>query len=177
MRRALFLMISLCFFMPAFQASAGGSRPSAEPPPVAKVGAVAPDVTLQSLDGKTVSLSHFRGKVVVLNFWATWCPPCKAEMPSMERLHQGLKGEDFVVIAVNVEADGVEVAKDFLKNNPYTFSFLVDAEAEAQETFGVFRFPETFIINKDGVILNHIIGGREWDESTTVEYLKFLAKG
>lgn len=177
MRRALLPMIFLSLLLTAVQTFAGSSRPSVDQPPMAKVGEVVPDVSLRTLDGKTVTLSQYRGKVVVFNFWATWCPPCKAEMPSIERLHQKLKGLDLVILAVNAEADGEEVVKEFLEDTPYTFTFLLDAEAEAQDVFGVFRFPETFIINKDGVLLNHIVGGREWDEKTTVDYLKFLAKG
>jgi len=177
MRRTLLLLIPLFLLLSVGQAFAGSSRPSVDAPPSAKVGQVAPEVTLKTLDGQKVPLSQYRGKVVVFNFWATWCPPCRAEMPSMERLYQQLQGLDVVILAVNAEADGETAVKEFLKDNPYNFTFLLDADAEAQDSYSVFRFPETFIINKDGVILNHIVGGREWDDKTTVDYLKFLAKG
>lgn len=177
MKRILLLIVVGLFLLPTCYVLAGTSRPEAEPVSGVTVGGVAPDVSLKTLDGKTVSLSEYRGKVVVLNFWATWCPPCRAEMPSMDRLNKAMLGLDFVMLAVNVEEDGAQVVGEFLQRNPHSFSVLLDSEAKAQYAYGVFRFPETFIINKDGVILNHILGAREWDEATTVDYLKFLAKG
>lgn len=88
-----------------------------------------------------------------------------------------MKGEDFVMLAVNTEAEGAQVVPPFLKSHPQTFSVLLDTEAKAQNAYGVYRFPETFIINKDGTILNHVLGGREWDDDSTIEYLKFLSRG
>jgi peroxiredoxin len=157
--------------------AAGGSRPAVPPSAGVKVGVPAPDLTFATLEGKTVTLSQYRGKVVMLNFWATWCPPCRAEMPAMERLHGIMQGLDFIMLAVNAEPDGAEKVPAFLKERPHSFPVLLDPGAKAQNRYGVFRFPETFIIGKDGVILNHILGAREWDESATVDYLKFLAKG
>ncbi len=177
MRRVLFLIVAGLLLLPVSYTSAGTSRPDVEPSPGGKVGSVAPEVSLKTLDGKTVSLSDYRGKVVLLNFWATWCPPCAAEMPSMERLNKAMLVYDFVMLALNVEENGAQVVPAFLKNHPHSFPVLLDSDAKAQKAFGVFRFPETFIINKDGVILNHILGAREWDEATTIDYLKFLAKG
>ncbi len=177
MRSALFLLVAGLLLLPGSQSFAGTSRPSGEPSPGVKVGSVAPAVSLKTLDGKTVSLADYRGRVVMLNFWATWCPPCRAEMPSMERLHKAMQGFDFVMLAVNVEENGAQAVAAFLKSQPHSFPVLLDAEAGAQNAFGVFRFPETFIINKDGVILNHILGAREWDDKATIDYLKFLAKG
>jgi len=138
---------------------------------------MAPNFQLQDINGKTVSLSDYRGKVVLVNFWATWCPPCRAEMPAMQRLNDKMAGLDFVMLAVNVEPDGEHTVPSFLQGKSYTFPILLDLGAKAQNRYGVFRFPETFIIGKDGVILNHILGAREWDDSSTVDYLSFLAKG
>jgi thiol-disulfide isomerase/thioredoxin len=177
MRRSLFLIVAGLLLLPASYTFAGTSRPDVQPSSGVKVGSVAPDVSLKTLDGKTVSLSQYRGRVVMLNFWATWCPPCRAEMPSMERLNKAMNGLDFVMLAVNVEEDGAQVVTTFLQSNPHSFPVLLDSNAMAQNAYEVFRFPETFIINKDGVILNHILGAREWDETTTIDYLKFLAKG
>ncbi|MEJ2201464.1 MAG: TlpA disulfide reductase family protein [Desulfuromonadaceae bacterium] len=177
MRRSFFYML-LCFLLlpvlapaadPVFSVVGSGSG--------VRVGQVAPDVALQTLDGKQVRLSDYRDKVVMLNFWATWCPPCRAEMPSMARLHTAMAGEDFVLLALNAEENGEEDVANFLKKHPQGFPIVFDMEGRAQAAFGVYRFPETFIINKDGTILNRVIGGREWDNRNIIEYLKFLARG
>jgi thiol-disulfide isomerase/thioredoxin len=177
MRRTLFF-IALCLFsLLAFQAAAGSSSSSLDPAVRAEAGALAPEVRVKNLQGESVLLSQYRGKVVMLNFWATWCPPCRAEMPSMERLFQRMQGEEFVILAVNTEAQGAQIVPAFLKSYPHSFPVLLDAEGKAQNAYGVYRFPETFIINKDGMILNHILGGREWDDPSTVDYFKFLSRG
>lgn len=144
---------------------------------VPRVGGIAPEVTFKTLQGKSVALSDYRGKVVLLNFWATWCPPCRAEMPSMERLNRMFSKTDFVLLAVNVEPDGDLTVPAFLKRESHSFPVFLDAEARAQNTYQVYRFPETFIISREGVILNHVIGAREWDDSSVVEYLRFLVEG
>lgn len=171
---ATLVTLLLCSAVPTY---AGVSRPEIPPSAGVKVGALAPDMQLVDLNGKTVAFEQFRGKVVMLNFWATWCPPCRAEMPAMQRLNEKMEGLDFVMLAVNVEPDGEHTVPSFLKGKAYTFPILLDLGAKAQNRYGVFRFPETFIIGKDGVILNHILGAREWDDSSTVDYLTFLAKG
>jgi peroxiredoxin len=178
LRTLFFIVSSLCLFLlSAFPVAAGNFVSSPGPIAQAKVGFLAPDVTVKNLRGESVLLSQYRGKVVMLNFWATWCPPCRAEMPSMERLFQQMQGEAFVLLAVNTEAQGAQNVPNFLKRSPYSFPMLLDPDALAQIAYGVYRFPETFIINKDGTILNHVLGGREWDDSSMVDYLKFLSKG
>ncbi len=177
MRRAILLFGILLLVLPAQNVSAAGGRPGSEPTTGVQVGSPAPELTLKTLDGQTVKLSDYRGKVVMLNFWATWCPPCRAEMPSMERLYKLMAGDDFVMLALNVEENGAQTVKAFLKSSPHSFPVLLDEEAKAQNTYRVFRFPETFIISREGIIMNHILGAREWDEESTVQYLKFLVKG
>lgn len=144
---------------------------------VPQIGASAPNVTLKTLQGKTVHLADYRGKVVLLNFWATWCPPCRAEMPSMERLNRIFPASDFAMLAVNVEPDGNRTVPAFLQIQSHSFPVFLDTSAEAQNTYQVYRFPETFIISREGVILNHVIGARDWDDAKIVEYLRFLLEG
>lgn len=149
-------------------AFAKAERPQSTPADLLQAGSMAPDFTLKNLKGKPVTLSQYRGKVVFLNFWATWCPPCRAEMPAMERLNEVYAGRDFVILAVNVEED-VAAVKTFLKEHPHSFTVLLDPEARAQNLYGVYRFPETFLIDKRGKIDEHYLGARDW---SGVEFLK-----
>jgi thiol-disulfide isomerase/thioredoxin len=167
MRRILFLTLAF-LLLSVLPVLAGGSRPKVQPAGV-QVGSTAPNFTLKDVQGRTVSLADFRGKVVFLNFWATWCPPCRAEMPSMERLNEVLGKEQFAIVAVNVEEDPQGV-RDWLKKNPHRFTVLLDPQAKAQNLYKVFRFPETFLIGKDGKVLQHYIGARDW---SSVEFLKY----
>jgi len=141
------------------------------------VGDTAPDFKLEDTKGNLVSLSEMRGKVVMLNFWATWCPPCKEEMPSMEKLNQVMAGEDFVMLAVNVEQNGRSVVPPFLKQSPHKFTVLYDDQTVVQKQYGVFKFPESFIIRKDGTIDQKVIGQIDWASPKTIAYFKGLTKG
>ncbi len=129
------------------------------PEPVA-----APDFTLEDMDEVEHSFSDLRGKVVLLNFWATWCPPCRREMPSMERLHQKLDGDDFVVIAVNQMEGGDHVFAYIgqLEVDP-TFTILFDRDSKVSNSYGVKGLPTTYLIDKQGNIRFRAIGGREFD--------------
>jgi thiol-disulfide isomerase/thioredoxin len=122
-------------------------------------------------------LSALRGKIVLVNFWATWCPPCIEEMPSMERLNEIMAGDDFVMLAVNTEANGRSVVPEFLKKTPYTFPILYDDKGVVQKRYGVFKFPESFIILKDGTVAEKIIGPLDWSSPETITHLKRLTKG
>lgn len=140
-------------------------------------GDVAPDFSLEDTNGNQISLSGLRGKVVMVNFWATWCPPCIEEMPSMERLNEVMADDDFVMLAINTEENGRSVVPKFLNKNPYTFTILYDDKGGVQEQYGVYKFPESFIIRKDGTVAEKIIGPHDWSSSRTIAYLKDLTKG
>jgi thiol-disulfide isomerase/thioredoxin len=124
----------------------------------------APDFTLEDMDAKKFSFKDYRGKVILLNFWATWCPPCRREMPSMERLHQKFKGKDFIVLAVNQmeEADHVFAYTGELEVDP-TFTILFDKDSAVSRAYGVQGLPTTYLIDKKGNIRFRAIGGREFD--------------
>lgn len=156
-----FLLFALCLFLFA-------ACNKEEPVPVSKP--LAADFTLRDLDGKEHKLSDYRGKVVFLNFWATWCPPCREEMPSMERLNEVLGGKDFVMLAVNTDED-IKDLEDFTKGAPHNFTVLSDADGKVQKLYQVFKFPETFVIDRQGRIADHIIGARDW---SSTEALKFF---
>ncbi len=141
------------------------------------VGHAAPDFTLIDMHGQKVRLSQFQGKVVVLNFWATGCPPCREEMPSMERLYRDYESQGLVMLAVNVDENGQKAVSQFLKKTPHSFPILLDSENVAQNMYGVFRFPESFIIDRNGVVVEKIIGGRDWMSGTTFKLINFLLNG
>ncbi len=123
----------------------------------------APDFTLQDLKGNDISLSSLQGKFVFLNFWATWCPPCRAEMPSMETLHNKYKRKDFTILAVNLRESGTTV-QTFLKENDYSFPVVLDPNGQVGSgLYGVSGIPTTYFIGKDGQIIARLVGTREWD--------------
>ncbi len=126
--------------------------------------ATAPGFSLEDIDGKKFSLKDYRGKVVLLNFWATWCPPCRREMPSMERLHQKFKNRDFVVLALNQMEDGDQVFT-FVGDLgvDLTFPILFDKDSSVSRAYGVMGLPTTYLIDKKGNVRFRAIGGREFD--------------
>ena len=127
------------------------------------VGMTAPDFSLPDLEGKTRQLSDYRGKVIFLNFWATWCKPCKEEMPSMQLMWENFKSEDFVVLAVSM--DRVTTKKDipsFVENMKLTFPILTDSWGQTDKRYKLMGVPETYIIDQDGILREKIIGPRDW---------------
>ena len=127
----------------------------------ARSGYAALDFTLPDLSGNPVKLSDLRGKIVFLNLWATWCPPCRAEMPSMQTLYERLRGPDFVMLAVAEDTNADDVAA-FVKELGLTFPVLLDTDNKLPARFGVTGFPETFVIDREGNVIKHVIGPEEW---------------
>jgi peroxiredoxin len=137
-------------------------------------GASAPAFTLSDLNGKSVKLSDYKGKVVLLNIWATWCPPCVEEMPSMERLYQNFKGQDFEILAVSIDTLGVEAVLPFMKKNKLNFPALINSDGKIQSLYQTTGVPESFIIDKNGIIAEKIIGPRDWAAPQVVRYIDQL---
>lgn len=167
--------IALLILVLIITAIFSGCTRTDEPAAAVKIGEAAPDFTLLDVEGRSVTLSSLRGKVVLLNFWATWCPPCRAEKPTMERLSEALSGEDFIVLAVNTEND-LGAVREWVSRNPYSFPILLDNEGVVQTRYRVFRFPETFLIGKDGKVLQHYIGARDWSSVEFLSYAHSLLK-
>jgi peroxiredoxin len=151
--------------------AAGGAQTL---PPVAKPFA-APDFTLKGENGKTYRLSAYRGKVVLLNFWATWCPPCRYEMPSMERAHQKVKDQNIVILAVNV-GESEEQVFGFTGRYPVTFPLLLDTEGAVVKKYRVIGLPTTFVIDPRGMVTHSAVGGREWDDEKLLDQLRQLLR-
>jgi peroxiredoxin len=114
-------------------------------------------------DNRPLSLSEFKGKVVFLNFWATWCKPCELEMPSMERLHQRFKDQGLVVLAISEDAGGASVVAPYLKKHKLSFPVGLDPKASVASLYGVWGVPSTFIIDRSGNRALYVNGPREWD--------------
>jgi peroxiredoxin len=139
-----------------------------------KTGRQAPNFTLPALDGKRVGLSDHRGHVVLVNIWATWCPPCIDEMPSMEALYQELKEENFEILAISIDATGTEAVAPFMKKNNLSFPALLDPAGTIKTIYQTTGVPESFIINKHGILVEKIIGPRNWADPATVRYFRDL---
>ncbi|MFC1496372.1 TlpA family protein disulfide reductase [Candidatus Margulisiibacteriota bacterium] len=137
---------------------------------------VAPDITVEDFNGKKVKLSDFRGKVVMLNFWATWCPPCRKEMPSMELLYDGMKDEDFVMMAVSMGEEKAKVKK-FIDDNDYTFPVYLDKNRKASAKYSVTGIPTTLLIDKNGKIAYKKVGGEDWNSKENVDRIERLLRG
>lgn len=132
------------------------------------------NLRLPDINGQSVGLSDFRGKIVFLNFWATWCPTCVAEMPAMEKLHRGLRKKDFAVVTISLQ-DSAEQVKDFFKKNKLTFAALLDSTGEIGALFRLRVIPTTIILDKAGQAIGVVIGAREWDSRESMELFKHLA--
>lgn len=131
------------------------------------------EIQLKDVLGNTVRLSDYRGKIVFLNFWATWCPACVIEMPSMEKLYRKLKDKDFVMVAINLQETPAQV-KSFFEKLELSFSSLLDSNGEIGTWFAVNALPTTFILDKDGRIIGKALGPREWDSRASIALFEHL---
>jgi len=124
-------------------------------------------INLKDMNGKNTSLSDFKGKFVFLNFWTTWCPTCRIEMPSMEKLHQKLKNKDFAMVTINLQESASQV-KAFFEEFKLTFTALLDPAGEVGASFGIRAIPTTYILDKTGRIMGQVSGPREWDSKAAI---------
>lgn len=167
-------VVLICILSGMMLACDKKETPDASAPSRVSKGEAAPDFTLKNRQGEDVTLSDLRGQVVLVNFWATWCPPCRQEMPSMEKLYQHLKGEDFEMLAINVEENGPEAVASFLKDKSHSFPILFDPQAHAQRLYNVTKYPETFVVDRNGIVVEHIMGAIDWMQPNVVNYLENL---
>ena len=123
----------------------------------------ASDFSLPDMDGEMHRLTGYRGKVVIVNFWATWCPPCRFELPSMEKAYAILKEKDIVMLAINVGEDS-DTIFSFTADYPVTFPLLLDKSGGVIDKYPVIGLPTSFIINPQGQIVYRVIGTREWTD-------------
>ena len=134
------------------------------------------EIRLQDLAGADVDVSDFRGRVVFLNFWATWCPTCVTEMPSMEKLHRKLMDKDFAVVSISIQ-DSAAAVKRFFEQNKLSFTALLDSTGKTVPGFGIREIPTTLILDKAGRIIGRVIGPREWDSRESIAMFDRLIDG
>ncbi len=132
---------------------------------------IAPDFTLPGLNGLDVTLSSFQGKTVLLNFWATWCPPCRAEMPSMEIMYGVFQNEEFEILAIDLQ-ESEKTVRNFVDDNEYTFQILLDTNGRVGSLYGARSIPTTYLIDENGLALGFIVGSREWDDEEVYKVLR-----
>ena len=140
-----------------------------------EVGTTAPDfAAVQLPTGRAATIEDYRGKVVLLNIWATWCPPCKVEMPSMEHLHRKLAGTDFRLVAVSVDEDDSTVVNKFVKDMGLTFEILHNRDGSIRRIYQTTGVPESFVIDRDGVIVKKVIGAADWNAPVNENLIRRL---
>lgn len=173
MQRILSLFIA-CLFL---SLTACSKTDSSKISSVAKEKSPAPQISVVSLEnGSTLKLSDLKGKVVLLNFWATWCPPCREEIPSMMKLNKFMVGKPFQMVAVSIDEGGKSVIDSFFKETGFSLPTYQDASGASSKSYGVTGVPESFIIDKQGVLVKKIIGGAAWDSPEVVAFLEGLMK-
>lgn len=135
----------------------------------------APDVTVVALaNGTSLKLSDLKGKVVLLNFWATWCPPCREEIPSMMKLNTLMTGKAFQMVAVSIDEGGKPAIESFFKETGFSLPTYMDATGASVKAYGITGVPETFVIDKKGIIVKKVIGGLAWSSPEVVSFLEGL---
>jgi thiol-disulfide isomerase/thioredoxin len=140
-----------------------------------EVGYYMPDVYLYDKNNQKINLEKYKGRVVLLNFWATFCPPCLSEMPSLVNLQKKYNASKLIIIGASV--DNTWEAIDKVLKNKYSFTILLDKDKKFSRLLGVYKYPETFIIDKNGLIVDRIIGANDWDNKIIIDYLNKITNG
>lgn len=139
------------------------------------VAEVAPDFTLKSLQGNNLRLEEYRGQVVLINFWASWCGPCRQEMPLLDRLHQRYQETGFAVLGVNVEGK-IKPAQELVDKTKVTFPVLIDADQKVSELYNLEAMPSTVVVDRNGVVRYIHLGYKPGDEAKYVDVVKALIR-
>lgn len=141
-----------------------------------KAGDAAPNFQLRDLEGNVISLSDSLGKVVLVNFWATWCGPCRVEMPAMEQLYRTFARKEFEILAVSTDPQGIAVTRPFQREMGLTFPILHDADFRVGLTYGARTLPMTFMVDRHGIIRQQIFGARDWSAPEAHQLIQLLMK-
>lgn len=137
----------------------------------------APEIVVNGMNGAPLKLSDLKGKVVLLNFWATWCPPCREEIPSMIKLNKVMAGKPFRMVAVSIDEGGKPAIESFFQTSGFSdLPAYTDPDNRAAKAYGITGVPETFVINKNGIIVKKVIGPMAWDSPDVTAFLEGLLK-
>ena len=148
-----------------------------KPPDRLVTGQPFPAVSMLAIDGGEASLAAFRGKLVVLNVWATWCPPCRKELPSLQRLSANLDGGRFVIVGLSLDQDAVAV-REYLHDKGVTYANFLDRNLDiAKNVLGMKAYPDTFFIGPDGTLLGRVVGAIDWDDPRVMHALEAAYHG
>lgn len=171
MKKLFFALLCVLLAVVACSKQPGsGAKPTENKP--------APSIRVISLDDTQLSLDSLKGKVVLLNFWATWCPPCREEIPSMMKLNTFMAGKPFQMVCVSVDEGGKKAVTEFFKNTGFSLPVYFDPDPTglAAKTYGITGVPETFVIDKNGIIVKKVIGGLDWSSPEVIAFLEGLMK-
>jgi thiol-disulfide isomerase/thioredoxin len=176
MKKLVLAILLTAALLPACSKEKSPAKKSAAAPASAAAeGAAAPDFTVKDLDGKDLQLSTLKGTVVLVNFWATWCPPCKEEIPSMVRLNKAMAGKGFKMLAISIDEGGKDAVQKYFKGNTDLPAYL-DSDGKISQLYGTTGVPETFIVDKQGIIQKKVVGGMDWSAPEVISYLDELLK-
>jgi len=142
-----------------------------------EIGMQAPDFTLRYLNGNSERLSSFKDKVIILNFWATWCAPCLEEMPAFEKIYRRYRSQGLTVIAVSLDKGHISNVENFVDEHSLTFPVLLDLDGIAEKIYPSFTIPFTYVIDKKGIIVARVDGAKNWSSDETFDALDILIKG
>jgi peroxiredoxin len=165
--------LTLCLFGAGATAFAQQQAPQTVPALAEPFSA--PEFTLEGEDGKTYGLSDFRGQVLVVNFWATWCPPCREEMPAMERAWEQVRDEGIVILGINVGEDA-DTIFEFTGQYPVSFPLPMDRDSLVIQRYRVRGLPTTYIIDPRGMVTHRAVGSREWDDPALLDALRAMRR-
>ncbi len=171
---ALFVLLGVAGDSGYQEKSSGNAVAFRMVPPA--MGSPAPEFQLIDLQGNWQALPDYHGKVVLLNFWATWCGPCRVEMPSMESLYQDLKDEDFAILAISSDPQGSIVTRPFVESQGLTFPILHDSDYQVSGSYGVRTLPMSFLIDRNGTLTHRVFGAREWNSPQARELIRGLLR-
>jgi len=169
MKRLVSILLILCIITLTACSRKESSRPAIE-------GKPAPDFTVRDLAGKETRLSDLKGKVALVNFWATWCPPCRGEVPSMAELNRIMAGKPFQMLAISIDQGGKEAVEAFFRQTNTSLPAYLDSNGAIGKMYGITGVPETFVIDRKGVIIKKIIGPLEWNSPEVVSFLNQAMK-
>lgn len=173
---AIAMLLTLCI-LPGCSKEKGSEGKQAQKAAAAVTeGSMAPDFSVKDLSGKEVKLSSLKGNVVMVNFWATWCPPCKEEIPSLMKLEKAMAGKPFRMLAISIDEEGKPAVEKYFQSSGNLLPAYLDSDGSVSRNYGITGVPETFILDKSGNIQKKIVGGMDWSAKDVISYLDELAK-